>query len=103
VNALALATIAVLVCGALSSPLLLAWGGYCLARPGRRAEGATILGVGVLAAGVLLIASFLTTPAGSPGLLRLQALVIVAGVFALGAAAGKVIHLAASWHRRAGD
>ena len=102
-NALTLAAIALLVCGALSSPLLLAWGGYCLTRPGRRGEGASILGFGVLAAGVILIAGFITAPPGSPGIFRFQALVIVAGVFALGAAAGKAVHLAASWRRRVAE
>ena len=98
---MALAAIAVLVCGAISSPLLLAWGGYCLIRPGHRAEGASILGFGVLAASALLIAGFITAPPGSPGIFRFQALVIIAGVFALGAATGKVVHLARSWRRRA--
>jgi hypothetical protein len=101
VNLLALGAIAVITLGALSSPMLLAWGSYCLTRPSRRAEGASILGFGVLAAGALLIAGSLTAPSGSPGLFRFQALVIVSGVFALGAAAGKVFHLMAAWRRHA--
>jgi hypothetical protein len=92
--------IALLVCGALSSPLLLAWGIYCLFRPGRRAEGASVLGFGALTAIVLLIAGFLSAPPDSPGIFRFQALVIITGVFALGGAAGKVLHVVASGRRR---
>ena len=99
-SALALATIAVLACGALSSPLLLAWGGYCLSRPGRRTEGATVLGLGVAAAGALLIVGFITAPPGSPGIFRVQALVVIAGAFGLGAATGKVVCLVRSRLRR---
>ncbi len=102
-NAVGLVTIAAVVCGAVSSPLLLAWGTYCLTRRDRRAEGVSILGFGVLAAASLLIAGFLTAPPDSPGIFRFQALVIVAGVFAVGAAVGKVLHLAASWWRRTGE
>jgi hypothetical protein len=102
VNGLALASIAVILCGAVASPLLLAWVIYCLTRRARRVEGLSIFGVGVLAAGGLLIAGFLTAPPGSPGIFRFQALIIIAGAFSLGAAAGKALHLAASWSRRAG-
>jgi hypothetical protein len=101
VNLPALGAIAVLTLGALSSPLLLVWASYCLARPERRMEGASILGFGVLAAGTLLIVGFLTAPPESPGLFRFQAITIVSGVFTLGAAAGKVIHFAASRRQRA--
>jgi hypothetical protein len=102
VNLAALGVIAVITLDALSSPLWLAWSGYCLARPGRRREGAIVLGSGVLAAGALLIAGSITAPPGSPGLFRFQALVIVSGVFALGATAGKALHLVAFWWRHPG-
>jgi hypothetical protein len=63
-------------------------------------EGLSILGFGVLAAGALLVASFLTAPPESPGLLRFQALEVIAAFFALGATAGKGLHIVASWLRR---
>ena len=95
-NLVGLATIAVVLCGALTSPLLLAWGIYCLARRKRRTEGVALLGSGILLASCLLVAGYMTAPTGSPGIFRLQALVIVAGVFAIGAATGKAVHFVAS-------
>lgn|SRR5262245_34286756 len=95
-NLPALLAVALFAIGALSSPLLLAWGGYCLTRADRRAEGLSILGFGALAAGVLLIAGFLTAPPDSPGIFRFQAVVTICGVFALGATGGEVIHFLAS-------
>ncbi len=93
---------ALIVCGAVASPALLLWGGYCLTRQDRRVEGLSILGFGGLTVACLLVAGSLTAPPGSPGIFRLQAFVIIAGAFAFGAAAGKALHLAASWWRRPG-
>ena len=97
-NAIGLATIAVILCGGLLSPVLLLWGGYCLTRQHRRAEGFSILGFGILTAAFLIVAGALTAPPDSPGLFRVQALIIVAGAFGLGAAAGKALHLARTIH-----
>jgi hypothetical protein len=102
VNLGAIGVVAIITLGALSSPLWLAWTWYCLARPGRRREGAIVLGCGVLAAGAMLIVGSITAPPGSPGLFRLEALIIVSGAFALGAAAGKAVHLVALWWRHPG-
>src|SRR5437764_14249817 len=95
-NAIGLATIALILCGVVLSPLLLLRGVHCLARRERRAEGASILGFGILTAALLLIAGALTAPPDSPGIFRFQALVIVAGAFGLGASVGKSLHLAAA-------
>ena len=96
-NVIGLATIAVLLCSALASPLLLTWGIYCISRRNRRTEGVVVLGSGILLASCLLVVGYLTAPKGSPGIFRLQAVVIAAGVFAVGAAAGKVLHFVMSW------
>ena len=86
-----------ILCGALMGPLLLLWGGYCLTRPDRRGEGLSILGFGTLAVLCLLVIGTLTAPADSPGIFRLQALVILSGVFTLGAIVGKALYHARSW------
>jgi hypothetical protein len=101
VNLLALGAMGLIALGALSSPFLLVWGAYCFTRPSRRAEGVSILAGGALAAGAVLIVGFLSAPPGSPGLFRVQALVALSGYFAVGAAAGKVLHRARSPRRGA--
>jgi hypothetical protein len=97
-NIIGLATILLIVCGALLSPVLLLWGGYCLTHRTRRVEGILILTFGALGIAPLLALCVLTnSPPHSPGLFRFQALLIFAGFFGLGAAVGKAFHLAGSW------
>ena len=99
-NIIGIATIALIICGALLSPFVLFWSAYCLSRSHRRGEGAFILVLGVLVAGLLVLIGELTAPPQSPGLLRFQALVIIAGFFSLGAVVGKTLHLIVSRWRR---
>jgi hypothetical protein len=95
----ALVIVAAIILGALSALPMLAWAIHCLRRAGRRAEGASILGAGVLAAALLMVAGALTAPPGSAGVLRPQAFVVIAGAFGWGAAGGKVLHLVGQWWR----
>lgn len=92
-NLAALMIAAVIILGALLSPLMLVWAIYCLRRPDRRAEGASTLVAGALAAAAIVVIGAMTAPPGSAGVLRPQALVVIAGIFGLGAAGGEVLHV----------
>jgi flagellar motor component MotA len=59
-----------------------------------------VIGSGVFVAAALIVVGFLTAPPDSPGIFRLQALIIIAGAFAIGAVAGKGLHVVASWKRQ---
>ena len=90
-----------LLLGVVMAPVLIAWGCYCLSKRPRRAEGIAILGGGLVVVCGILVASFLTTrPEDSLGIFRVQALVVMAGEFGVGAAAGKAVHFAISMLRR---
>src|SRR5262245_33287053 len=80
-------------CGALASPLLLAWGVRCLTRPQQRSEGILLLGSGVLLTGAVGVVGFLTAPP-EDRVLRPVALVFFAGYFGLGAAAAEFVYRA---------
>ncbi len=95
-NIVGLATTAALLCGALVSPLFLAWGVRCCLRRERRREGLLVMGTGVFLSLCLVVVGYWTAPPDSPGIFRLQAIVILAGVFVIGATIGKAIHLVAS-------
>jgi hypothetical protein len=99
-NIIGLATILLIVCGAALSPLVLLWAAYCLMHRTRRVEGTVILIFGALVVSLLLFVGALTAPPHSPGLLRFQAFVIIAGFFTFGAVLGKALHLAGLHFRR---
>jgi uncharacterized membrane protein YedE/YeeE len=98
-NIIGLATILLIVCGAVLSPFVLLWAAYCLARRSRRMEGAIILALGLFVAGLLVLVGELSAPPHSPGIFRFQAFVIIAGFFTFGAVLGKALHFAGSRYR----
>lgn len=59
-------------------------------------EGLLIIGSGALLALCLVVVGYWTAPPDSLGIFRLQAVVILAGIFAIGATVGKAIYLVAS-------